>query len=135
MKAIVFGTLLVSLSQFVCATDNSIEVTLEDGPRQQSLLSPEQVAQFKEWQSKDFPAKMKAAAARGERAAKKDIKANRLRLRDCGEPRAKQETDTITGYRIERIGPCGQLNMEMEAEARAYNRTVLAWHERHSRSR
>jgi hypothetical protein len=122
----------VSLAQ---PPGDSIDVTLEEGPAQQPLLTPEAEANFKQWKSKDYPAKLKAAGLRGESAAKHDIKARRFRLRECGKPAGTHEIDSATGYQIAWVGPCEHLDELFQTEARAYNRIMLAWHEKHPKRR
>ena len=110
------------------------DVTLEEGPPQQSLLTPEAIASFKEWKSKEFPARLKAARFRGEAAAKHHIKARQFRLRECGKPAGTRGIDSATGYELEWVGPCEHLDYLYLTEARAYNRTMLDWHEKHPNS-
>jgi hypothetical protein len=61
----------------------------------------------------------------------KDIKAGRFHIRACGKLGEKDEIDSVTGYRIERIGPCGQGTMEFYAEVNAHNRTMRDWNAKH----
>jgi hypothetical protein len=92
------------------SSDNSVEVTLEDSPvPEKPLLTDADLARYKAYTT-ELGSKIKAAFARGKAAAEKDIKAGRFRLRAFGKPVDKNETDSITGYPIERIGPRNQSN-------------------------
>jgi hypothetical protein len=85
-----------------------VEVTLEDSPvHEEPLITDADRAHLEDY-LKDLKLKIHAANARGKAEAEKDIKAGRFRLRRCGKPGAKREVDSVTGYPIERIGPCSQ---------------------------
>jgi hypothetical protein len=121
--------LLVSFGHAGWTKDDSVEVTLEES----RAVREEQDAWLARWtkeleaKMKDFEAKMNTAAARGKAAAEKDIKAGRFRIRACGQFVKKNETDSVTGYRIERIGLCSGSATESDAEVNAYNRTMREW--------
>jgi hypothetical protein len=80
---------------------------------------------------KDFQVIINAAVVRGEAEAEKDLKTGRFRIRACGKVGEKNEIDSVTGYRIERIGSCGQGTMEFYSELNAYNRTMRDWNAKH----
>jgi hypothetical protein len=131
MKACIVVVLVLSLGQRAYASENSIEVTLEGREDPQArVFTDAEVARFKQG-AEEFGVKFKATCERGKAAAKKDIKAGRFRLRDCGEPAKKREIDSETGYRIERIAPCSQRNVYFDAEVIAYNWTMREWTGKH----
>jgi len=117
MKACIVLVLVASLGAFAGASDNSVEVTLEQPP---VVYGPEVTA---------------AARARGKAEAEKDIKAGHFRVRDCGKASGKREIDTVTGYPIERIGLCDHRSEVFDAEVIAYNQTMREWHAKHKRRR
>jgi len=122
----------MSLAPAAWATDKSVEVTLENSPVREKPISDAELARWKQ-QAEEFGVKFKAACDRGNAAAVKDIKAGRFRIRKCGDPAKKQETDSKTGYRIERVGPCSQRNVYFDAAVEAYNRTMRQWSVTHRR--
>ena len=111
---------MIGLAALAQASDNSVEVTLED-------ITPTIPPRL------EGPQSMRAAVAAGKAEAEKDIKARRFRLRDCGTPSKNREIDEETGYRIERIGPCDQLPLFMPAQVIAYNRKMREWHAKHKK--
>jgi hypothetical protein len=121
---------VLSLGKLACGSDNSIEVTLEG--REDRVLTDAELARFKQV-ADEFGLKFKAACDRGKAAAEQEIKAGLFRLRACGEPAKKPEIDSETGYRIERIVPCGQRNVYFDAEVTVYNRTMREWNAKHRR--
>ena len=79
------------------------------------------------------------ARARGKAEAEKDIKDGHFRVRDCDGQGKLHETDPVTGYVIEYVGPCrsgepGQYILRDE-EAFAYNRTMREWYTKHHKKR
>jgi len=113
--------LVVAFAALVQANDKWVEVTLEDTPER--FEGPQNIPQ---------------ARARGQAEAKKDIKAGRFRLHDCGRRARPHETDTVTGYPIEYIGPCGAWTLQTmlrNEEIMAYNRTMREWHAKHTKHR
>src|SRR5438045_3670744 len=98
---VIYLAALIGVAALARPPAHSIDVTLEEGLPQQPLLTPEAIASFREWMSKEFPAKLKAARLRGEAAAKHDIKAHHFRLRECGKPAGTRGIDPATGYELE----------------------------------
>jgi hypothetical protein len=130
VRAYIWITLVTILSAGAWATDKSLEVTLEDSPVHEKPVSDAELARWKK-QAEEFGVKFKAACDRGNAAAVKDIKAGRFRIHKCGDAAKKQETDSRTGYGIERLGPCSQRNVYFDAEVEAYNRTMRVWNAKH----
>ena len=112
----------MSLVLVARSSDNSVEVALEDSPvPEKPLLTDADLARYEAYTT-ELGSKIKAAFARGKAAAEKDIKAGRFRLRAFGKPADKNETDSITGYPIERIGPRNQSNpIFSDIEVNGYN--------------
>jgi hypothetical protein len=88
MKGRVVLLLVLSLGQLGYASENSIEVPLEGREDPEArMFTDAELTRLKQG-GEEFGVK-KAACERGKAAAKKDIKAGRFRLRDCGEPAQK----------------------------------------------
>jgi hypothetical protein len=122
----------MSLVLVARSSDNSVEVTLEDSAvPEKPLLTDADLARYKAYTT-ELGSKIKAAFARGKTAAEKDIKAGRFRLRAFGKPVDKNETDSITRYPIERIGPRNQSNpIFSDVDVNGYNSTMRDWHAKH----
>lgn len=132
MRAYICIALVISLVLVARSSDNSVEVTLEDSRvPEKPLLSAADLARYKAY-TIELGSKIKAAFARGKAAAEKDIKAGRFRLRAFGKPVGKNETDSVTGYPIERIGPRNPSNpIFSDVEVNGYNSTMRDWHAKH----
>jgi hypothetical protein len=130
VRAYIWIALVTILAPSAWAADKSVEVTLEDSPVREKPISDAELARWKQ-QAEEFGVKFKAACDRGNAAAEKDIKAGRFRIHKCGDPTKKDETDSKTSYRIERVGPCSQRNVYFDAEVEAYNRTMRVWNAKH----
>jgi hypothetical protein len=132
VKAYICIALIMSLVLVARSSNNSVEVTLEDSSvPQKPLLTDADLARYKA-HTIELGSKIKAAFARGKAAAEKHIKAGRFPLRAFGKPVDKNETDFITGYRIERIGPRNQSNsIFSDVEVNGYNSTMRDWHAKH----
>jgi hypothetical protein len=117
MKPCIVLMFAASFALVVQASDNLVEVTLEDGPIPGCATSESD------------------AVAYGKAEAEKDIKAGRLHVKECGTPSTEQEIDSVTGYPIEYIGPCAHRSGLFNTEVRAYNRTMREWHAKHKKRR
>jgi hypothetical protein len=117
MRPLVIATLIAAISATVLAADNSVEVTLEDGP---APKGPRTIAEAK---------------ALGIAEAQKDIKARHLRVKDYGKPTKPNETDPVTGYPIEYIGSWRDRTLLGDFEVTACNRTMREWHAKHPKDR
>jgi hypothetical protein len=116
MKPLLSATLIAAVSAAVLAADNSVEVTLEDGP---APKGPRTIAEAK---------------ALGIAEAQKDIKAGHLRVKDYGTPVRLNETDPVTGYLIHYISWRDRTVLG-DFQVTAYNRTMREWHAKHSKDR
>jgi hypothetical protein len=120
MKPLVLCILVTGFSVLVQASGNSVEVTLEDTPeRHEGLQSiPE-------------------AKARGKAQAERDIKTGRFRVYDYGRPARPNETDAVTGYLIDYLGPPGPWATRIlrDQEIIAYNHTMREWYAKHKKRR
>ena len=122
MRVYVCIALVMSLVSVALPSDNSGDVFYEEVPPHH-----------------EGPQNIDEARARGKAEAKKDIKAGHFRVRDCDGQVKLHETDPVTGYVIEYIGPCrsgepGQYILRDE-EAFAYNRTMREWYTKHHKKR
>jgi hypothetical protein len=122
MRVYVCIALVMSLVSVALPSDNSGDVFCEEVPRitkdRKILMRPEL-----------------AAKPRLKRTSKLVI----FRVRDCDGQAKLHETDPVTGYVIEYIGPCrseepGQYILRDE-EAFAYNRTMREWYTKHHKKR
>jgi hypothetical protein len=115
MRQFVLVALVASLSPFARGAGNSVEATLEEP---YTVFGPEVTA---------------VSTARGKAEAESDIKAGHFRICDCGEPSGKRETDTATGYSVERVALCDHRTNSnaFDAEVSAYNQTMREWHTKH----
>jgi hypothetical protein len=114
MKALVAAAFLASVS-IAFAAGNSVDVTLEDGS-----VPP-------------GPRTIAEAEALGRAEAEKDIKAGHLCVKDYGHPAKSNETDSVTGYPIDYIGPSRQRTFLGDCEITAYNKTMREWHSKHKK--
>ena len=121
MKRRLVLIVIIGFAALVQARDNSVEVTLEDTP--EHFEGPQNIFD---------------ARAQGRAEAEKDIRRGRFHVKDCGKPSTPHETDTVTGYPIEYIGPCGSWTLRTmlrDEEVRAYNRTMREWYAKHKKHR